>query len=224
MSCWREAGWPLDQRRDREYPVTGMPNSVGTGSVDYVLWGADGLPLAVVEAKRTTKSAQIGQQQAKLYADCLEAEFGRRPVIFYTNGYQHWLWDDAAFSGCPAVSAAGGTGLLHPRRAGADDPAAPDPAPSCRARRWTPPSSSGTTRPGRSRRSVPRSTRKQRRGAAGDGDRVGQDPHRHRAGRAADEGELGQAGALPGRPDRPGQPGRQRVQDAPARRHAPSIW
>lgn len=93
-----EAGWPLDQDRDREYPVTGMPNNEGKGFVDYVLWGADGLPLAVVEAKRTTKSAQAGQQQAKLYADCLQAEFGRRPVIFYSNGYQHWIWDDAAFS------------------------------------------------------------------------------------------------------------------------------
>jgi len=91
-----EAGWLLDQARDREYPVTGMPNSDGTGFVDYVLWGADALPLAVVEAKRTTKSAQVGQQQAKLYADCLEAEFGRRPVVFYTNGYEHWIWDDAA--------------------------------------------------------------------------------------------------------------------------------
>jgi type I restriction enzyme R subunit len=94
-----EAGWPLDQHRDREYPVSGMPNNEGKGFVDYVLWGADGLPLAVVEAKRTTKSAQVGQQQAKLYADCLEAEFGRRPVIFYSNGYQHWIWDDAAFTG-----------------------------------------------------------------------------------------------------------------------------
>ena len=73
-----------------------MPNAEGTGFVDYVLWGADGLPLAVVEAKRTTKSPQVGQQQAKLYADCLEQQFGRRPVIFYTNGYEHWLWDDAA--------------------------------------------------------------------------------------------------------------------------------
>jgi type I restriction enzyme R subunit len=91
-----EAGWPLDQQRDREYPVTGMPNKDGKGYVDYVLWGADGLPLAVVEAKRTTKSAQVGQQQAKLYADCLEAEFGRRPVVFYSNGYQHWIWDDTA--------------------------------------------------------------------------------------------------------------------------------
>jgi type I restriction enzyme R subunit len=67
-----EAGWLLDQPRDREYEVTGMPNGQGKGFVDYVLWGADGLPLAVVEAKRTTRSAQVGQQQAMLYADCLE--------------------------------------------------------------------------------------------------------------------------------------------------------
>lgn len=90
-----EAGWPLADKQDREFEVTGMPTTDGKGYVDYVLWGADGLPLAVVEAKRTTKSPQLGQQQAKLYADRLEAMFGRRPVIFYTNGYQHWLWDDA---------------------------------------------------------------------------------------------------------------------------------
>lgn len=91
-----EAGWPLIDERDREYKVTGMPNAKGYGFVDYVLWGADGLPLAVVEAKHTRTSAQVGQQQAKLYADCLETAFGRRPVIFYTNGYEHWIWDDAA--------------------------------------------------------------------------------------------------------------------------------
>ncbi|MDO5499316.1 MAG: DEAD/DEAH box helicase family protein [Propionibacteriaceae bacterium] len=91
----REAGWSLGEERDREYPVTGMPNTEGKGFVDYVLWGTDGLPLAVVEAKRTAKSAEVGQQQAKLYADCLEQEFGRRPVIFYTNGYEHRIWDDA---------------------------------------------------------------------------------------------------------------------------------
>ncbi len=91
-----EAGWPLDEARDREFAVTGMPTGGGTGYVDYVLWGEDGLPLAVVEAKRTSKSPQVGQQQAKLYADCLEKAYNRRPVIFYTNGYEHWLWDDAA--------------------------------------------------------------------------------------------------------------------------------
>ncbi len=67
----RRAGWPLDQPRDREYEVTGMPNAKGIGYVDYMLWGDDGKPLAVVEAKRTTVDPQVGQQQAKLYADCL---------------------------------------------------------------------------------------------------------------------------------------------------------
>src|SRR5579872_6262188 len=65
-----EAGWPLDQPNDREYEVTGMPNAPGKGYVDYVLWGDDGLPLAVVEAKRTRKDPRIGQRQAELYADC----------------------------------------------------------------------------------------------------------------------------------------------------------
>jgi type I restriction enzyme, R subunit len=90
-----EAGWPLAEERDREFKVTGMPNNDGVGYVDYMLWGTDGLPLAIVEAKRTTKSPQVGQQQAKLYADCLEQMTGRRPVIFYTNGFEHWIWDDA---------------------------------------------------------------------------------------------------------------------------------
>lgn len=92
-----EAGWPLTQPRDREYPVTGMPNQKGIGFVDYVLWGDDGKPLAVIEAKRAKKDSRTGQQQAKLYADCLEKQFGRRPVIFTTNGYEHWLWDDAQY-------------------------------------------------------------------------------------------------------------------------------
>lgn len=54
-------------------------------------------PLGLVEAKRTRKDARVGQQQAKLYADCLEARFGQRPVIFYSNGYEHWIWDDQRY-------------------------------------------------------------------------------------------------------------------------------
>ena len=91
-----EAGWALDKEQDREFEVQGMPNNKGVGYVDYVLWGDDGLPLAVVEAKRTKREATVGQQQAKLYADCLEAKYKRRPVIFYTNGYEYWFWDDKA--------------------------------------------------------------------------------------------------------------------------------
>jgi len=93
----KEAGWPLDQARDREFPVTGMPNGTGEGFVDYVQWGDDGIPLALLEAKRTKRDPRVGQRQAELYADCLEKQFGRRPIIFFTNGYEHWLWDDANY-------------------------------------------------------------------------------------------------------------------------------
>ncbi len=93
----KEAGWALNAARDREFAVSGMPNNQGQGFVDYVLWGDDGKPLALVEAKRSKRNPREGQQQAKLYADCLEQQFGQRPVIFYTNGYQHWIWDDLAY-------------------------------------------------------------------------------------------------------------------------------
>jgi len=92
-----EAGWKMSDARDREYEVSGMPNNAGIGYVDYVLWGADGLPLALVEAKKTLVSPATGQQQAKLYADCLEEMTGQRPVMFFSNGYEHWLWDDTQF-------------------------------------------------------------------------------------------------------------------------------
>ena len=94
----QRAGWPLDQEHDREYEVTGMPNASGLGYADYVLWGDDGKPLAVVEAKKTTVDPAVGRQQAKLYADCLEAMHGQRPVIYYTNGYETYLWDDPLYA------------------------------------------------------------------------------------------------------------------------------
>jgi len=90
----REAGWEDGRNMSVEVPVTGMPNGPGEGFVDYVLWGADGKPLAVVEAKRSLKDPEIGRQQAKLYADCLEEMKGQRPLIFYSNGHKTWLWDD----------------------------------------------------------------------------------------------------------------------------------
>jgi len=93
----KEAGWALDQQEDREFEVVGMPNAQGKGFVDYVLWGDDGKPLGLVEAKRTKRDPEEGQQQAKLYADCLERRLGQRPIIFYSNGYEHWMWDDARY-------------------------------------------------------------------------------------------------------------------------------
>ena len=88
------SGWDPKAPRCEEYQVSGMPNKKGIGFIDYVLWGDDGKALALVEAKRSTADPKQGRQQAKLYADCLEAECGQRPLIFYTNGYLTWLWDD----------------------------------------------------------------------------------------------------------------------------------
>lgn len=93
-----EAGWAQGDNVTIEVPVTGMPNAngqlVGPGLVDYVLSGKDGKPLAVIEAKRCKVDSRNGQHQAKLYADCLEKQYGQRPLIFFSNGYEHWLWDD----------------------------------------------------------------------------------------------------------------------------------
>ncbi|RBQ16231.1 restriction endonuclease subunit R [Spongiactinospora rosea] len=90
-----EAGWPLDKAEDREYSVDRLSSTKsGKGRVDYVLWDDDGRPLGLVEAKAATHSPLEGQEQAKEYATALEYKFSRRPVIFYTNGYKTWIWDD----------------------------------------------------------------------------------------------------------------------------------
>lgn len=99
----KEAGWEsLNKGRDVEFPVKGMPitpnNPNGNGFVDYVLWDDNGLPLALIEAKRTTKDVEVGKHQAFLYANCLEQMYGQRPVIFYTNGYETKIWNDTFYS------------------------------------------------------------------------------------------------------------------------------
>ncbi|MBR6536809.1 MAG: DEAD/DEAH box helicase family protein [Lachnospiraceae bacterium] len=91
----QEAGWVIGRNCSIEEPVTGMPNPTGTGYVDYVLWGKDNLPLAVVEAKKASVDAIVGSQQAKLYADCLQNKYGRRPLIFTTNGFEFYYTNDA---------------------------------------------------------------------------------------------------------------------------------
>jgi type I restriction enzyme, R subunit len=92
-----EAGWDPYDKRSVEVEMEGMPNGK-TGYADYVLWGDDGLPLGVIEAKRTTLDPQQGQRQAELYANCLEAKYGQRPIIFYTNGFTTWIWDDTQYA------------------------------------------------------------------------------------------------------------------------------
>ena len=94
----KEFGWKFtgeDSDVWEEYPVNGMAGMPGQkGYIDYVLFGKDGLPLALVEAKRTSKDPNTGRRQAMLYADCLEQKFKRRPMIFTSNGFETYFWDD----------------------------------------------------------------------------------------------------------------------------------
>lgn len=101
----REAGWKvlaedgkiLPSKACVEVEVFGMPNEQGIGYADYVLFGQSGTPLAVIEAKRTSKSPTEGKHQAELYADCLERQYNVRPVIYYTNGFETYIIDGLGY-------------------------------------------------------------------------------------------------------------------------------
>lgn len=85
----------------QEEEVQHQPTQTGLGYADYVLWDNNGKPLAVVEAKKSAVDAETGRHQARHYADGLEKMHGQRPVIFYTNGHDIWIWDDHPAQGYP---------------------------------------------------------------------------------------------------------------------------
>lgn len=89
-----DAGWTEGKNWLNEVELAGMPNKSNVGFADYVLYGDDGKALAVIEAKRTCVDVAVGRQQAKLYADLLEKKYGRRPVIFLTNGFETRIQDN----------------------------------------------------------------------------------------------------------------------------------
>lgn len=107
-----EAGWDiLEVKGDIqggkaciEVEVNGMPNASGKGYADYVLFGRDGKPLAVIEAKATTHEVGEGRRQAILYADLLEKKYGVRPVIYYTNGFKTMVIDGLGYMDRPVYS------------------------------------------------------------------------------------------------------------------------
>ncbi len=90
----QDAGWVEGKDWLNEVELPGMPNNSEVGFADYVLFGDDGRALAVLEAKRTCVDVAKGRQQAKLYADLLEKQYGRRPVIFLSNGFETHIQDN----------------------------------------------------------------------------------------------------------------------------------
>ncbi len=89
-----DAGWTEGNNWINEVELLGMPNQSGVGYADYVLYGDDGKPLALIEAKKTCVDVSKGRQQAKLYADLLEKKYHRRPVTFLSNGFDTRIIDN----------------------------------------------------------------------------------------------------------------------------------
>ena len=154
-----------------------------------MLWGDDGKPLGLVEAKRTKVSAEVGQQQAKLYADCLEATYGQRPVIFYTNGYETWLWDDQRYPP-RLVQGFYKKSELDPARC-SDARASKGRSRRRRSKTENSRAATANARHPPHRRDVRAGPPAE--GVGRDGDGGGQDPHRHRPLRCADALQLGRS-------------------------------
>lgn len=86
-------GTPIAAKACCEIPVTGMSSSSGIGFCDYVLYGRNGKPLAIVEAKKTSVNPSMGSYQVKEYGKCMEKAYGYVPVLYYTNGYEIYIID-----------------------------------------------------------------------------------------------------------------------------------
>ena len=195
---WKFTGPDADVRT--EYEVDNMNGVLGQkGYADYLLMGKDGLPLAVIEAKRSTKDPNIGRKQAQLYADCLEQKFGRRPMLFTTNGYTTYFWDEQsgpqrAVSGVFCKDDL--QRLMNRRTEKKPRPLLPEKRHPC------------SLRPHRA--GLPAQS-------AGHGYWHGQDPHRIQPDRCAEPGRSCDQCALSGRPHRAGQAGEGRLQKVSAR-------
>ena len=91
-------GWIIGKNCIPEVEITGIPTPSGKGKADYVLYGDNGKPLAVIEVKKIDIDPRIAKNQAKEYADALEKQYGTRPVIFFTNGLDYYIWDDTDYA------------------------------------------------------------------------------------------------------------------------------
>lgn len=92
----KDAGWDVNDREsvELEFPLKDHKGVGKKGRADYVLLNKKGKPVAVVEAKKTSVDPIIGRDQAVEYANTIERDYKVRPIVFYTNGYEIYMWDD----------------------------------------------------------------------------------------------------------------------------------
>jgi len=74
-----------------------LRNDLESKYADYLLLDSMGAPIAVVEAKRTSKDPILGRKQAEEYADDIKSQTGKDVFLFLSNGYEIWFWDRARY-------------------------------------------------------------------------------------------------------------------------------
>lgn len=107
-----DAGWNIKMIEDfasdikeyntlevkREVQVEGLANTPsGRGFVDYALYDDNGKIIAIIEAKKSRRNVKEGKEQARQYANAIEKKTDFRPLIFYTNGFETYIWDDVNY-------------------------------------------------------------------------------------------------------------------------------
>jgi len=105
----KESGWKVKNRaqvisevdtkqsnfKKRYYKVVEetLKNDLESKYADYLLLDSNNDPLAIIEAKRTSKDPIVGQKQAELYAQDVKNQTGNNLFIYLTNGYEILFWN-----------------------------------------------------------------------------------------------------------------------------------
>lgn len=95
----REAGWPIVSTANQAMPgCIGINMLLDDGDVvDYVLYGRDNRPLAVIEYTATCRSIVEGRTKGIEKANKLALKYGYKPIVYYTNGYYIYIIDQLGY-------------------------------------------------------------------------------------------------------------------------------
>lgn len=95
----RESGWAMVNRNDTAMPcAAGLNMLLDDGdTVDYVLYGRDNRPLAIIDYTTTTKNLVEGRMKAIDKANKMSVKLGYKPVVYYTNGYHIYVIDQLGY-------------------------------------------------------------------------------------------------------------------------------
>ncbi len=99
-ACLREAGWAIVNKPDQAMPCSaGIQMLLDNGdTVDYVLYGRDNRPLAIIEYTETCQNIVAGRLKGIEKADRMAVKLGYKPIVYYTNGYHIFIIDQLGYT------------------------------------------------------------------------------------------------------------------------------